>query len=140
MIGNISFPRSDIAAKDLKVQPGHRRKLRTRTLFQGVPVFIYRVPRGSIVDPIFMISMLRSHKVGMDEVRARHPGNCRQGSFGWASGHQHWGVSGFGLHRRRMGTSLTGRAATSSGRWVVRIPSATIYTDFGGLARNLFAR
>jgi glycosyltransferase involved in cell wall biosynthesis len=98
--------------------------------FDLVPEFLfsYRVRAGSMSTNYD--SMLRSHKVVIDEVRERHP-ELPDKLFRWASGHQHWE---FGLAHLSDGHILTG--ARLLFRALGEDPSATIRI---GMAR-IFAR
>jgi hypothetical protein len=98
--------------------------------FDVVPEFLfsYRVRAGSMSTNYD--SMLRSHKVVIDEVRARHP-ELPDKLFRWASGHQHWE---FGLAHLSDGHFLTGARLLL--RALGEDPSATIRI---GIAR-IFAR
>jgi glycosyltransferase involved in cell wall biosynthesis len=72
--------------------------------FDFVPEFLfcYRVRAGSMSTDVD--AMLRSHKLVIDEARARHP-ELPNKLFRWASGHQH---REFGLAHLTRGHFLTG--------------------------------
>jgi glycosyltransferase involved in cell wall biosynthesis len=108
--------------------------------FDLVPEFLfsYRVRAGSMSTNYD--SMLRSHKVVIDEVRERHP-ELPDKLFRWASGHQHWE---FGLAHLSDGHFLTGarllfRALGEDPFATIRIGMARIFAclwrsgAFGGL-------
>jgi hypothetical protein len=75
-------------------------------------------------------SMLRSHKVVIDEVRERHP-ELPDKLFRWASGHQHWE---FGLAYLSDGHILTGAQLLL--RALVEDPRAALQLGM----RRVFAR
>jgi glycosyltransferase involved in cell wall biosynthesis len=112
--------------------------------FDLVPEFLfsYRVRAGSMSTNYD--SMLRSHKVVIDEVRTRHP-ELPDKLFRWASGHQHWE---FGLAHLGDGHLLTGawlllRALGEDPSATIRIGMARIFARFwrsGGFSELLGAK
>jgi hypothetical protein len=97
--------------------------------FDLVPEFLlaYRLRAGSMSTNYD--SMLRSHKVVIDEVRERHP-ELPDRLFRWASGHQHWefGLAYLSDARVLTGAWLLLRALVEDPRATLQLGMRQIFT------------